>query len=111
MQVIQIVTLAATVITAGWFAAFITQLIKRQQWSSGVKMILGVVIAALVGLAAAWLTGDVTKFVTLWRHGSVTAEQVLTLATLIYTAAQVWYFANFRKAAWAQTIAAVGSKK
>lgn len=111
MQLIQIVTLLATVVTAGWFAAFITQLIKRQQWGSGIKMILGVVIAALVGLAAAWLTGDVTRFVTVWKAGGVTAEQVLALATLIYTAAQVWYFANFKKSAWAQTLAAVGSKK
>jgi len=111
MQLIQIVTLLATVVTAGWFAAFLTQLIKRQQWRSGVKMILGVVIAGLVGLAAAWLTGDVTRFVTIWKAGGVTAEQVLALATLIYTAAQVWYFANFKKSEWAQNVAAVGSKK
>jgi hypothetical protein len=111
MQLIQIVTLLATVVTAGWFAAFLTQLIKRQQWRSGVKMILAVVIAGLVGLAAAWLSGDVTRFVTVWKSGGVTAEQVLALATLIYTAAQVWYHANFQKSAWAQTIAAVGSKQ
>lgn len=111
MNLVQIVTLLATVVTAGWFAAFLTQIIKRQQWSSGVKMILGVVIAGLVGLAAAWLTGDVTRFVTVWKAGGVTAEQVLALATLIYTSAQVWYFANFQKSAWAQSVAAWPEKK
>ena len=111
MQLIQIVTLIATVITAGWFAAFLTQLIKQRKWKSGVKMVLAVVIAALVGLATAWLSGDVTRFVTVWKSGGVTAEQVLTLAALIYTAAQVWYHANFKQSAWAQTVAAVGSKQ
>ena len=111
MNLVQIVTVLATVVTAGWFAAFLTQLIKRQQWSSGVKMILGVVIAGLVGLAAAWLTGDVTRFVTVWKSGGVTVEQVITLATLIYAAAQVWYHANFQKSAWAQTLEAWPAKK
>jgi hypothetical protein len=111
MSLIQIVTLLATVITAGWFATFITQLIKQQQWRSGVKMILGVVIAALVGLATAWLTGDLTHFVTVWKHGEITAEQVLTLAVLIYTAAQIWFYGVYKKAVWAESVAAVGSKK
>jgi len=111
MTLIQAVTLLATVLTAGWFAAFLTQLVKREHWSSGVKWVLGVVIAALVGLATAWLTGDLTKFITLWHHGSVTADQVIVLATLIYTAGQAWYYANFVKAGWAQSVANVGSKK
>ena len=110
MQLIQIVTLLATVITAGWFSAFITQLIKRQEWKSGVKMILGVVIAALFGLAAAWLTGDVTRFVTIWKHGGIMAEQVITLATLIYTAAQIWFYGVYKKSVWAESVAAIGSK-
>ena len=111
ISIVQLITLLATVVTAGWFAAYLTQLIKREQWSSGVKMILGIVVAALVGLATAWLTGDLTRFVTVWRSGGVTADQVIVLATLIYTAGQAWYYANFVKAGWANTVAKVGSKK
>jgi len=107
----QWVALVATVATAGWFSAFITQLIKRQQWRSSVKMILGVVIAALVGLAATWLTVDVTSYITLWKEGGITAEMVLTLATLIYTASQLWYYGVYKKAVWAESVAAIGSKK
>jgi hypothetical protein len=111
MQTIQIFTLLATIVTAGWFAAFITQLLKRVNWPSYVKLILSLVVAGLVGLATAWISGDVTRFVTLWKSGGVTADQVIALATLIYVAAQAWYYGVFAKAGWAQTLGAVGSKK
>ena len=110
MQLVQILTLIATVITAGWFAAFLTQLIKREAWSSWVKLVLAVVLAALVGLATAWLSGDVTRFVTLWKAGTITADQVITLGVLIFTAAQVWYHKFWPAQGWAQTLGAVGSK-
>ena len=111
MQLVQILTLIATVITAGWAAAFLTQLIKREQWPSWIKLVLAVVMAALVGLAAAWLSGDVTRFVTLWKAGTITADQVITLGVLIFTAAQIWYTKFWPSQAWAQTLGAVGSKK
>lgn len=110
MQLVQILTLIATVITAGWFAAFLTQLIKREAWSSWVKLVLAVVLAALVGLATAWLSGDVTRFVTLWKAGTITADQVITLGVLIFTTAQVWYHKFWPAQGWAQTLGAVGSK-
>jgi len=110
MQLVQILTLIATVITAGWLAAFLTQLIKREAWSSWVKLVLAVVLAALVGLATAWLSGDVTRFVTLWKAGTITADQVITLGVLIFTAAQVWYHKFWPAQGWAQTLGAVGSK-
>jgi len=110
MNLLQIVTLLATVITAGWFSAFLVQLLKRVQWASWIKLVLSLVVAVLVGLATAWLTGDLTRFVTLWKAGTVTAEQVLTMATLIYVSAQAWYYASFQKSGWAQTLAGIGSK-
>ena len=35
----QLVTLAATVIGFGWVSAFIVQLLKREKWSSTVKLL------------------------------------------------------------------------
>jgi hypothetical protein len=52
-----------------------------------------------------------THFVTVWKHGEITAEQVLTLAVLIYTAAQVWYFGVYKKTVWAASVAAFPAKK
>lgn len=111
MQLIQLFTLLATLATAGFFSAAIVQLLKRVHWASWVKFVLSVVVAALVGLATAWLSGDVTRFVTLWKAGGVTADQVITLATLIYVSAQAWYYGVFQKTQWAQTLARVGSKE
>lgn len=110
MSLVQIVTLIATVTTAGWFAAFIVQLIKRVQWSSWIKLVLALVVSALVGLATAWLSGDLTHFVTLWKQGSVTSDQVITLSILVFTAAQIWYHRFWPEQGWAQTLAAFGGK-
>lgn len=111
MALLQIVTLLATIVTAGWFAAVIVQLLKRTQWASWIKLVLSAVVAALVGLATAWFTGDVTSFIDLWKQGTVTAEQVITLATLIFTSAQVWYHKFFKDQQWALTLGAWGSKE
>jgi hypothetical protein len=111
MQLIQIVTLLATVLTAGWLAAFFTQLLKREQWPSWVKLVLALVVSALVGLATAWLSGDVTRFVTLWKSGGITADQVLVLATLIFASAQTWYKIVWPGDKWVETVGNVGTKK
>lgn len=111
MQIVQVVTLLATVITAGWFAAAIVQLLKRSQWPSWVKLLLAVVVSALVGIATAWLSGDLTRFVTLWKDGGVTSNEMITFVVLVFTAAQVWYHKFFGEQGWAQTLAAIGSKK
>lgn len=110
MKLYEVATLLATLATAGWVSAYLVQLIKRPQWPSWVKLVLSIVMAAIVGLATAWLTGDVTQFVDIWKSGGVTAEQVITFTTLIYTAASVWYYAYFKKADWATTVENVGKK-
>jgi hypothetical protein len=102
----QLVTLAATVLGFGWVSAFIVQLIKRETWPSSVKLILSMVVAALVGLAAAWLTGDVTRFVRLWQAGGVTADQVVAFATLIYASANTWYRFYFSGTGWSASLGA-----
>ena len=111
MQVTQIITLLATIIGSGWVAAFIVQLLKREQWPSSVKLVLALVVSALVGLGAAWLSGDVTRFVTLWKSGGLTSDQFIAFAVLVFTAAQTWYHLYFGSQGWAQTLGAVGSKK
>lgn len=110
MQTVQIITLLATVLTAGWVSAYVTQLIKRERWASSVKLILALVVAVLVALATAWLSGDVTRFITLWKGGGITAGEVLTFAALIFASAQTWYHFYFPTQAWAQKIGALGSK-
>ena len=110
MQLTQLLTLAATVIGSGWIAAVIVQLLKREQWPSSVKLVLSLIVAALVGLAAAWLSGDVTRFVTLYKAGTLTADQVVAFAVLTFTAAQTWYHLYFGGQAWAQTLSKIGSK-
>jgi general stress protein CsbA len=111
MSLVQIITLLATIITAGWFAAFLVQLIKRAQWASWIKLVLAVVVSALVGLATAWLAGDVTNFVTIWKQGTITSNEVITFATLIFASAQIWYHKFFQDQQWALTLGAWGSKK
>jgi len=104
MQLIQLLTLIATLLASGWVAAFIVQLLKREKWPNWTKLVLSIIVAALVGLATAWLSGDVTRFVTLWKSGSVTSDQFLTFAVLIFTSAATWYRFYFKDAAWAQSL-------
>ena len=110
MQTTQVLTLVAVILTAGWFSAFLTQLFKREAWPSSVKLGLSMVVAALVGTAAAYLTGSVTHFVVLWQAGVVTAKEVIDFAVLIFTVAQVWYEKFMKGQGWAQTLGAIGSK-
>jgi hypothetical protein len=107
---IEYVNLLAVVLTAGWASAFLTQLIKRASWSSWVKLVLAIVVAGLVGLATAWITGDVSRFVTLWKSGGVTSNEILVLGALVFTSAQVWYHKFFADQAWAQALGKWPSK-
>ena len=111
MNLVQIVTLLATVVTAGWFAAFLVQLLKREAWPSWLKLVLALVVSALVGLATAWLSGDVTKFITVFKNGTLTSDQVISFAVLVFTSAQIWYHKFWPEQGWAQTLAKVGGKK
>ncbi len=103
MSLTQLITLVATVLTGGWLSAFVTQLIKREHWPSKVKLALSLAIAAIVGLASAWLSGDVTHLVSMW--GSLTADSVLSFCALVYAAAATWYRFYFRDAEWAKDLA------
>lgn len=102
MELTELLTLGAILITSGWVAAFLVQLLKRASWPSWVKLVLSIVMAGVVGIASAWLTGDVLGFIGYW--GSLTAEQVVTFATLVYGIAATWYRFYFKDATWAKSL-------
>jgi len=102
MNWIELANLGASLLLAGWVASFLTQLIKREAWPSTVKLILSIVLAALVGLATAWVDGSLLDFIGNW--GSLSAEQVLTFGTLIYASSSTWYRFYFKDAVWAQAL-------
>ena len=102
MELSELFTLLATLLLSGWVAAFITQLIKQSPWASSVKLVLSVVVAGLVGLATAWVTGDVTKFLDLWPN--MKADDILTFGVLVYTVSATWYRFYFKDATWAQNL-------
>jgi glucose-6-phosphate-specific signal transduction histidine kinase len=105
MQWTEIVTLLATILVAGWFSALITQTLKQQKWPSSAKLILSAVVAAAVAIAAAWLSGDVLHFVTIYKTGGLTAAEVMTFFTLVFSSGATWYRFYFRDAEWAQNLA------
>lgn len=104
MQLTEIILLVALVLTAGWFGAFITQAIKRPNWPSSVKLVLALIVSALVGIATAYIAGDVFGLIAQW--GQLTAADVLAFAAIVYTAAATWYRYYFKDVDWAQTLAA-----
>lgn len=104
MQITEIITLVALLLTAGWVGAFIAQAIKRPAWPSSVKLILALVVSALVGVATAYLSGDVFGLTTQW--GQLTAEDVLAFGAVVYAAAATWYRYYFKDTDWARALAA-----
>ena len=102
MRWTEIVNLAAALLLSGWVAAFVVQLIKRANWKSWVKLVLAIVISALVGIATAWVSGDVIGITAKW--GNLTAADVLAFGAIVFTAAQVWYHKLFGDQEWAQNL-------
>ena len=110
MKLTEVATLVATVLVAGWFSAFITQLLKQQKWPSSAKLVLSAVVAGAVAIAAAWLSGDVLNFVTIYKTGGLTAAEVMVFFTGVFTSGATWWRFYMRDAEWAQNLAAWPSK-
>jgi hypothetical protein len=110
MKLTEVVTLLATVLVAGWFSAFITQALKQAKWPSSLKLVLSAVVAGLVALAAAWLSGDVLNFVTIYKTGNLTAGEVMVFFTAVFTSGATWWRFYMRDAKWAQSLEAWPSK-
>lgn len=105
MKLTEVVTLLATILTAGWLSAFLTQALKQQRWPSSLKLVLSAVIAGLVALAASWLSGDVLHFVTIYKSGTLTAGEAMVFFTAVFTSGATWYRFYFKDATWAQNLA------
>jgi hypothetical protein len=104
MDILEVLKLVALLLIAGWFGAFISQVIKRPAWPSSVKLLLALVVAAMVGIATAYLSGDVFGLTAKW--GQLTADDVLAFAAVVYTAAATWYRFYFRGVDWAEKLGA-----
>lgn len=104
MKWTEIVNLVAALLLSGWVAAFIVQLIKRARWRSWVKLVLAVVVAGLVGIATAWISGDLIGLTAKW--GNLTAADVLTFGALVFASAQTWYQFYFKGETWAENLGA-----
>lgn len=102
MKWTEIVNLVAALLLSGWVAAFVVQLIKRANWKSWVKLVLAIVVSGLVGIATAWVSGDVIGLTAKW--GSLTAADVLAFGAIVFTAASTWYRFYFSGQNWAENL-------
>jgi hypothetical protein len=105
----EIITLIATLLASGFFSMWVVQIIKRATWPSSVKLILAIAVAIIVGLAAAWLSGDVLGITKKW--GNLTAADILAFGGVVYAISAAWYERYFKGSAWMQTVAAFPNKK
>jgi hypothetical protein len=94
MSITEIVTLAAMLLLSGGLSSWLVQRIKRAGWSARSKYLLALGLSAAVGLATAWLAGDVLGLVASW--GELTAAQVLAFLGGVYAAANGFYALWFK---------------
>ena len=94
MSTTEILTLAAMLLLSGGLSSWLVQRIKRAQWSARRKYLLALGLSAAVGLATAWLAGDVLGLVGSW--GELTAAQVLAFLGGVYATASGFYALWFK---------------
>jgi len=110
MQLMEAVQLIALLLVGGGFLSFLaTQLIKQDTWPSSLKLILSFVMAALFGVATAWVNGDVWTIIRGW--GSLSGEEVLTFGTIIWASSAGWYMLVFKGAKWSESLGSWPAKK
>ena len=59
MSILEAISLVAMVLLAGGVASRLVEFIKGARWSARAKWALSISLSAAVGLATAWLAGDV----------------------------------------------------
>jgi len=94
LSLTEIITLIAMVLVAGGLASRLVELIKGAAWSARAKWLLSVALSAAVGLATAWLAGDVLGLVSAW--GSLTATQAFAFIGAVYATANGFYVLWFK---------------
>jgi hypothetical protein len=91
---IEIISLIAMLLVAGGVSSRLVELIKGATWSGRAKWLLSVALSAAVGLATAWLAGDVLGLVAAW--GSLTAADVFAFMAAVYATANGFYALWFK---------------
>ena len=87
----EIVTLVALLLVGGPLASWLIQLLKRAGWPDGIKALLAYGVSFAVGLAGAWLAGDILGLVSSW--GQLTAVDVIAAGTVVWTGATAFFYA------------------
>ena len=94
MSLIEAITLVAMIFVAGGVSSRLVEWVKGAHWSARAKWLLAVALSAAVGLATAWLAGDVLGLVSAW--GSLTAAQVFAFVGAVYATANGFYVLWFK---------------
>ena len=100
MSVTEALTLLAMLLVSGGIASWLVERLKRAHWSARTKYLLALGLSAVVGLATAWLAGDVLGLIGAW--GELTASQVLAFLGGVYAAASGFYALWFKPRAAAR---------
>ena len=87
----EIVTLVALLLVGGPLASWLIQLLKRAGWPDGIKALLAYVVSFAVGLAGAWIAGDILGLVSSW--GELTAVDIIAAGTVVWTGATAFFYA------------------
>lgn len=93
---------AALMLTSGLAAFLAHALIRQTKWPAWLNLALSFVLAGLVGLATAWLNGDVFTLVAGWS--TMTGDQLFTFVVFTWTTAQGWYWIVFKSAPWVRKL-------
>lgn len=90
----EVVTLVAMLLVAGPLASFIIQQIKRRAWTDATKALLAWAVSIAVGLAGAWLAGDILGLIGKW--GELTAADLIAAGTVVWTGATGFFYAVYQ---------------
>ena len=88
------ITLVALLLVGGPLASWLIQWAKKSKWPDWVKALLAYVVSFAVGLAGAWLAGDILGLVSSW--GELTAVDIIAAGTVVWTGATAFFYAAFQ---------------
>lgn len=86
----EIVTLVALLLVGGPLASWLIQWAKKSKWPDWFKAGLAYVVSFAVGLAGAWLAGDILGLVAKW--GELTAVDLIAAGTVVWTGATGFFY-------------------
>jgi hypothetical protein len=94
----EIANLIALVALSAPATVVVAQAVKQAWMPSWLRAAVPIVVAALVGLASAWVSGDLLGLASRW--GELTATEIVAVAGVVYAAANVWYHGLMARAEW-----------